>query len=163
MEEKNNNQNELLRWSFPEYVKHKRSLSWFVFASIFILLCLFFSIKTNNFLFSIIIIMVALIILNSYKREPLKMKFSITKKGIKLNKKFYNYSELDKFWIVYDPPEVKNLYFKIDNILKTTLIIPLDEKISPLDLRNILLKYLTEDLDKEGLSFSEELNKIMKL
>ncbi|MEA2088624.1 MAG: hypothetical protein U9O55_02165 [Patescibacteria group bacterium] len=114
-------------------------------------------------MFPIIIIMVALIILNSHKKEPLEMNFFIMEKGIKLNKKFYNYSEINNFSIVYDPPETKNLYFEIDNVLKTVLIIPFADNISPLNIRDILLKYLEENLNKEGLSASEEFGRLMKL
>ena len=163
MEDENNKQKKLLKWSFPEYVKHERSVSWFVFAAIFIFICLIFSIKTNNFLFPIIIIMIALIILNSHKKEPLKMNFSILERGIKLNKKFYNYNDINNFWIVYDPPGTKNLYFEINNVLKTVLIIPFSGDISPLNLRDILLKYLEEDLEREGFLASEEFGRLMKL
>lgn len=152
----------LYSWTFPEYEKHERSLSWYVLAFFIGSLLLLYSIITDNFLFAVIIIMVAIIIASSFKGEPLEMRFTITDKGIFLNKRFYDYKDLNKFWIVYNAPKIKKLYFEVDNSFHTTLVIPINS-VSHLELRDDLGRYLEEDVEKEGEPISEALGRILKI
>ena len=150
-------------WTFPEYVKYNHSRRWYITAFIIFIALIFYNFKTDNFLFIIILVMLALIIVKSHKKKPIKIKFSITESGIILNNTFYDYNNnLNKFWIVYNPPEVKKIYFEFKNMLRTHLIIPITDQ-SPLDLRDILLEYLDEDLEKEGESTAEALGRLLKL
>ncbi|MBT4277313.1 hypothetical protein HOD96_00995 [Candidatus Falkowbacteria bacterium] len=163
MSEQTQQQGEKIKsWTFPEYIKHNRTTAWYVGAFLMIGLLLLYSARTDNFLFAIVMIMIFVVVIHSHKQDPLKMKFSIYENGILLNEKFYGFKGLNNFWIAYDPPEVKKLYFEVDNIFKSILIIPI-EKNSPLELRDILTKYLEEDLEKEGESTSEALGRMMKL
>lgn len=150
-------------WTFPEYIKYDRSRGWYIIAFIIFIILTIYNIKTGNFLFIIILVMLALIIVESRKKKPIEMKFSITENGIMLNDIFYDYNKnLNKFWIAYNPPEVKKIYFEFKNMLRTHLVIPIAGQ-SPLDLRDILLEYLDEDLDKEGESTAEALGRLLKL
>lgn len=150
-------------WIFPEYVKYDRSRRWYITAFIIFIALTFYNFKTGNFLFIIILVMLALIIVESRKKKPMEMKFSITENGIILNDIFYDYNKnLNNFWIVYNPPEVKKIYFEFKNMLRTHLVIPITDQ-SPLDLRDILLEYLDEDLEKEGESTAEALGRLLKL
>ncbi len=153
---------EILSWTFPEYEKHQRGKYWYL--SVFVLGSLLFvyCLKTSNFLFAIIIVMVGLILFFSHKNNPLKIKFSILKNGILLDDKFYPYLDLEGFWIVYDPPEVKRLYIIKNNIFKTYFSIPFKD-ISPLEIREILSQYLEEDLTKDGEAFSDAFGRIFKI
>ncbi len=150
------------QWQFPEYVKYQRGKAWYIAAGIIGGGLFLFGLLTNDFLFSIIIVMVGLIALNSEKREPLTMTFQITTRGIKLNDRFYPYTDIESFWLAYDPPEVKKIYFLLKNIFHQVLVIPFDKE-SPLDLRELLGKYLEEDLDKEGETTAEALGRFIKI
>ncbi len=152
----------LKTWTFSEYTKHSRGVFWYVGALGISALLFLYSFKHDNFLFAIIIVMVLLIIFNSHNREPLKIKFSITNQGIWLNQKFYSYKDLNSFWIVYNPPKVKKLYFEKNNMLKTHLVVPLED-VPYLEVREILSSFLEEDLDKEGESLTEILGRALKL
>ncbi|MCK5459919.1 hypothetical protein KAI52_02290, partial [Candidatus Parcubacteria bacterium] len=106
-------------WTFPEYIKYDRSRRWYIIVSIIFISLIFYNFKTDNFLFIIILVMLALIIVESRRKKPMEVKFSITENGIMLNDAFYDYNKnLNKFWIVYDPPEVKKIYFEFKNMLR---------------------------------------------
>ena len=95
--------------------------------------------------------------------EPDMIKFSITEEGLVVGTKFYDYDEIKHFSIVYKPRyKVKNLYFEFKNVLKHRLSIPLDNH-NPLLIRENLLKYLPEDLERTDQPLSEALGKMFKL
>ncbi len=152
----------LLNWSFPEYEKHERKLSWYIVSFSVGAFMFLYSVVTGNFIFAIIVILAGVILINSLKGEPRNIDFSITDRGILLGRNFYEYDNLSKFWIIYKAPQVKKLYFEVDNILHTQLVMPIGN-VSPLELRDLLGKYLEEDVDKENESISDSLGRALKI
>ncbi len=154
---------EIMSWQVPEYEKHERNKSWYILAGVIGLLFLIYAVYTKNFLFAVIIIVVALIMILHDSREPDLIKVSITDEGVIVGRKFYDYDEIKNFSIVYKPKqEVKNLYFEFKNVLRQRLSIPLQD-MNPLSIRENLLKYLPEDLDRTDQPLSEGLAKMFKL
>jgi len=122
-----------------------------------------FFLFSGNFLFAAIIIIGALVIIIHDDREPMRVDFSITDEGLIVGKRFYDYDEIKDFAIVYKPhQEVKNLYFEFKSILKPRLSIPLNN-LNPLPIRENLLRYLPEDLERTDQPVSEALAKMFKL
>lgn len=154
---------EIISWQVPEYDKHERSKSWYVIATIVGILLLIYSFWTANFLFAVIIIITSLVIVIHDGREPDMVNFNITDEGIIIGRKFHDYDEIKDFAIVYKPKQgVKNLYFEFKNSLKHRLSIPLQD-MNPLPIRETLLKYLKEDLERTDQSTSEGIAKILKI
>jgi hypothetical protein len=154
---------EIISWSVPEYEKHERTKRWYLIAGGISLALLILSFFTNNFLFAVIIIITVFIIILRDGQEPQKVKFSITDEGIEIGKKFHDYDEIKNFSIIYKPKMgVKNLYFEFKNPVKPRLSIPLFN-MDPLQIRENLLKYLTEDLDRTDQPVSEAFGKLLKL
>jgi hypothetical protein len=155
--------NELISWNVPEYHKHERTKLWYILAITASLLFMVFSFFTGNFLFAVIIIIAALVIILHDSREPERIPIRLTDAGIMVGNKFYDYDELKNFAIVFKPHlTVKNLYFEFKSAIRPRLSIPL-EKENPLEVRKILLKYLAEDLERTDQPLSEALTKIFKL
>ena len=121
-----------------------------------------YAIWSYNFLFAVIIIIIATIIFIHEKREPEPLPFSITYKGITLADDFIPYKNIKKFWIVYEPPEIKKLYFQLDRKLRAELSVPL-LNMNPVYIRQILLKYLPEDLEQKNPSTDDLLEKMFKI
>jgi len=153
----------IISWQVPEYDKHERGQGWYIISAICGLLFLVYSFMSGNFLFAAIIIIGALIIIMHDGREPVKVDFSITDEGIVVGKRFYDYDEIKDFSIIYKPhQEVKNLYFEFKSVIKPRLSIPLND-LNPLPIRENLLKYLPEDLERTDQPVSEALAKMFKL
>ena len=123
---------------------------------------LIWSLFTLNILFAFIIILFGVILYLQTKRPPVDVKFNIFEDGIEIGAKFYKYKEINNFWLVYEPPQVKNLYLHFKTKIKPVLSIPL-EKQNPIRIRKLLLKYVDEDLDKDEESFSEILGRRLKI
>jgi hypothetical protein len=155
---------DLLYWQVPEYEKHQRNKKWYIIAGVITVALILYSLfHENNFLFPFIIVVAAIIIILNDGREPDMIKISLTGEGINIGRKFYDYDEIKNFSIIYKPNiEVKNLYFEFKNVMKHRISIPLGN-LNPLIVRDILLKYLPEDLERENEPLSESLAKILKL
>lgn len=152
----------LLAWTFLEYTQYERSRSWFFWVGLIMAGLLVYSFFTVNFLFAVIIIMVALVMYLQSRRPPLDIRFEITEDGLKLGEKFYEYKTLKNFWLIYEPPEVKNLYLTFKSSIKPPLLIPL-EKQNPLEIRKILLDFLEENLTQEEEPLGDLLSRRLKL
>ena len=150
-------------WKVAEYEKNQRGKGWYIIASIGAFLLLLYSFFSANFLFAVIIIVVAIVIILNDGQDPAKIQIAMTDEGMVVGRKFYDYDDFKNFAIVYKPKQdIKNLYFVFKSSLKPRLSIPL-EKTNPLVVRDNLLKYLDEDLDRTDRPLSEELAKMFRL
>jgi len=153
----------IMGWRVPEYDKHKREQGWYIMAAIVAALLVIYAFFSGNFLFAAIVIIGALVIIIHDGQKPIKVDFSITDQGLVVGKKFYDYDIIKDFSIVYKPhQQIKNLYFEFKNALRPRLSIPLNNN-NPLPIREILLKYLPEDMERTDQPLSEALAKIFKL
>jgi len=169
------NKAQYLRWPVPEYKKHDRSRNWYILAGLFALICLFFSFFSfsgwrlvflglgSNFLFALIIIMATIVMIINDSQEPLQVEFELGPEGVKIGRKFYDYDDFKNFSVLYKPKEsVKNLYFEYKNTMHPRLSVPL-RRMDALTVRNFLIRYLDEDLERTTPPLSEQLTKLLKL
>lgn len=150
----------LMSWEFSEYPKYERTLGWYIGATIIFFGLLLFAVFTANYLFALIILMVAIIIFIYNLKQPAQINFVITEDGIKIGTKFYPWDDFKNFWIIYKPPEVKTLYFDFKG-LRPNLPIYLEDQ-NPVKVREILLQYLKEDLTREKEPAGDELARWLK-
>ena len=150
-------------WSVPEMDQYSRTKEWYIFASISFALSILYCAITLNYLFAIILILSAFIIIAHDKGNVQEIHFEINHDGVIIGKKFYDFDELKDFSIVYKPSlGIKRLYFEYKNSLKQRLSIPLFDN-NPLLIRKFLLKYMQEDLDRVHPPLSEQLRDWLKL
>ncbi len=153
----------LLGWTFPEYANYDRTFNWYLLISSIFLLVIIYSFRTGNFLFVIFLIIFAVIIFSSGRRSSIKVSFDIFEYGIKIGEnKFYRWSDIKNFHLVYQPPQVTRLYIDLKNTFLTDLSIPLEGE-DPLKIRKILKEYLEEDLDRENETLMDRLNRWLKI
>ena len=90
------------------------------------------------------------------------LEVKIAEDGVLIGRKLYSYSDIEKFWIIYNPPEIKSLYFHVRHSLIPIILIPL-EKQNPTELRKILLQYIQEDLEQKDEPPFDTFSRIFKL
>jgi hypothetical protein len=164
-----------LHWQVPEYRVPDRNRNWYIAAFAFLFICIFFSFFTitkwhliflganSNFLFVLILIAAAIIMYINEKRPPLMINFEIGPEGIKIGSKFYDYDDIKNFCVLYKPKQsIKNLYFEFKTLTRPRLSIPL-RRMDALTVRNFLVRYLDEDLERSNPPLSEQLTKLFKL
>lgn len=156
------NENFLINWTFPELQAPERSKSWYVWASLISLVLLFIAVMTGNFLFGLLIILIAIVLFAHHHKDIEEIEFGITDEGLQIDDKFFDFRDLKHFWIIYEPPVVKNLYFEFKSSTRPRITIPLRD-INPVKVRKILLEYMEEDLSRETEPLSESLGRRLKI
>lgn len=139
----------LMEWKAPEYRYFGKNPVVYIGGGAIAVILLIYAIATLNWLFALIVIMLAVIVHIFMTRTPEVLDLAITKKGMKVGDRLYTWEDdLDTFWILYEPPDLKSLNFSRKNKLSPTMTLELMDQ-NPLKVRELLLEYLTEDIEKE--------------
>lgn len=152
----------LATWEVDEYPQHNRSKSWYVIASVLGIGLIIYAILTSNFLFAIIILMSAVIMLITMFSKPEKIPVVITTTGIVVGDMYYDYQSIRDFSIAYDPPEVKLLYIEFYSFSQPMLSISLED-MDPNLVRESLLPFCLENLNRTKEGLTELLRRLYKL
>ena len=152
----------LIKWHFPEFEQVARGSTWYIVLALISVSLLIYSFLTLNFLFAVIVVMIVVIIFLHQRKGPIELEIKIREAGLEIGERFYPYKELDKFFIIYEPPEISNLYIEFKSRLKPDLSIPLKDQ-NPVKIRDILLDFLIEDIDQEEEPTSDSLTRLLKL
>ena len=131
-------------WLIDEYERHERGPVWYAVAFLVGVSLILYALIAQNFLFAIIIVMFGVIIGLSSLREPQRMLFQITTRGVVVGEHFTSYKDMKDFWMVYEPPYVKNLYLEHKNALTPRIVVPIEEG-DPVEIRRALLDFLDEN------------------
>jgi len=150
------------QWAVKEYNKYYRTRRWYVLTSILAVALLIYAIWTHDYLFALVLVLIGIILFLHQIQEPMDVLFAITETGIVVGKKFYKFSELNNFWMIYNPPDVKNLYFGINGAIKHRIQIPLLD-YDPRPVRDYLKQYLEEDLEQEDEPMSDRIARLFQL
>lgn len=92
----------------------------------------------------------------------MEVDLKIFEDGLMIGLNFYEWSEIKNFRLVYRPPEIKRIYFDLNNVLAPEISAPLEEQ-DPIEIRKILKNYLEEDLDRPEETLIDRLNRWLKI
>lgn len=149
-------------WYFPEFEKYERGRTWYIIIGVVTSALVLYNIFTYNFLFIVIIILVAFILILYHLKDVENIQFKIVDTGIVVHETFTPWKEIETFYIIYNPPEVKNLYFTFRKFSRPMLIVPI-QKENPVKIRHFIRKFVPEDIEKEEEPLSHTLGREMKL
>ncbi|MFC1787929.1 hypothetical protein ACFLZY_01790 [Patescibacteria group bacterium] len=152
----------LVGWEVDEYPQHDRSRLWFLVAGIVGVALIVYSVATANMLFAVIVLMIGVIILVSSMKTPDKVQVIVTTTGVLVGDSYYEYKDIKDFAIVYNPPETKLLYIDFESGWKPLLSIPLEDT-DPNEVRESLLPYVIEDLDRTDERLTDVIRRLYKL
>lgn len=153
----------LADWNFPEYEKHERGLLWYLLMVLIGGGLLIYAIVDGNFLFALIILLVAIILFTHHRTEPAILPFTVHEMGLQIGGKFYLYREIESFAVIYEPPLIKQLYIQPKSgVLRGEISIPLKNQ-NPVTIRKTLLDFIEEDLEREEESATDAAIRLFKL
>lgn len=151
------------RWQVYESDNHQKSKKWFVLAGLIFTALLIYAFFTKNFSFAVILIIAAAIIIIKDNQPTKVLDVRLSYKGVKVGDRFFDIDKLKKFAIIYKPEQDKKaLIFEFKNGLHPEMIIPFNE-VNPLPIRENLLKYLEEDLERDDIPTTDMINRLLKL
>lgn len=153
---------ELLSWETWEFPLVERSRRWYIIAGSLGIGLILYGILTANFVFSVIVLMFAVITLMRDLKKPDRVQVFLTTAGVVLGGEFYKYEDIRDFSITYDPPDVKSLYITFHRRFQPMLSISLED-MNPNVVRTALLPYAFENLQREGESLTDVLRRVYKL
>lgn len=134
------------QWTVAEYTQYERNRFWYIFMISVAVMLVVWGMVSNNFLFSLIIILASIILYFQSHQEPLSVSFAIAELGVIVGNRFYPYDELTGFYIIYNPPEVKTLFLVTKNPIRPNIKVWLAD-VNPNDIRGTLQAFLTEDIE----------------
>jgi len=150
----------LAEWTCPEFVKYRKNKSWYQILWVILVLLIIFAIFKGGFLPVVTFVLMGIVVYVYSKKEPRKIHFKIVNKGIWFNEKFYDFTELKSFWILYEPPELKTLNFLTEKKLPGIITFQLGDQ-NPVKIREILLEFLPED-EKRKESLADKAARAVK-
>ena len=150
------------QWIINEYNQYDHSRTWYISMAVLGVALLAYALFTGNNSFAVIIVLFAVIMYLHEQQRPLELNIAITESGLVVGNKLYRYSELENFWIVYEPGEVKNLYFMVNGIVKNRLSVPLGD-MDPRPIRRYLSQFVIENSTEEEEPFSDKLTRVFKI
>ena len=133
-----------------------------IWATRFSVALIIYAIATANFLFAVIILMAGLITLFSTFQSPDRIEVILTTTGVVVGDAFYEFKSMKNFSIIYEPPHSKYLFLDFQSAVKGSLSVPI-ENANPLQIREVLLQYVAEDLERDGEAFHNTLEKMMRM
>lgn len=145
----------------PEFLKHDRGMLWYVVVTLLGAACLIYAVMTGNFLFAVILVLISVVMILMGINEPKNIRLEIDPTGVRIGTKKYSFTQLKDFSIIYQPPEVNTLYFEFRMPLRERLSIPMGD-LDPNIVRNYLLNFLEEDLERDDESLSDILSRTLK-
>jgi hypothetical protein len=152
----------LLAWETWEFSPTERSTRWYVIAAAAGLGMLVYALLTANFVFALIIVMFAVIMLMRDLRKPARVQAAITTDGVVFNNEFYSFADIKDFSVIYEPPAVSNLYLGFNSRLSPMMSISLED-MDPNEVRAQLLPFVFENLDRDSESLTDTLSRVYKL
>lgn len=136
------------QWTFEEFEQHTRGVWWYVVAGVLVALAVLYSFATNNFLFTVIIVLAVLVMFTRQFQTPAHVECEIAPEGIRVGKKFYAFGDLASFSIIQRTDGLTVLYVHEARGLRNLLPLPLID-IPPEHIRMFLLQFLEEDTEHQ--------------
>lgn len=152
----------LVTWQVDEYPRVERSTRWYLIAGILAVAMIIYAVATANFLFAVIILMAGIVTLVTSFTAPRRIDVVVTDMGVAIGDRFFEYKKIKDFSIAYQPPEVKILYLDFVSPLTPLLSVPLEET-DPNNVRETLLDYCQENLDRTEETLTDRMRRVYKL
>lgn len=135
-----------ISWQALEYPEYKKHPLWFMGLGLVIALLVLYGIYSQSWTTVSAFVLFGILALVYSTQKPKTLTITLTGQGVQVNTMIYNYPIIKKFWIAYNPPEVKSLYLETTAYLDHSVKLELGNQ-DPRLVKAYLKQYLEEDLD----------------
>ncbi len=150
-------------WVMPEFHRHERTAVWYGIFIVLMLGLIVWSIVTANYIFAVFLVLFGMYMIMQHFRDPENVPVVILTTGIAIGDHYHTWDEVSEFFIVYNPPEVQKLYFNFVKRSHPIVSIDLPDDLDPNELREELLEYVDENLDKDQETLTDVVRRLYKL
>lgn len=141
----------LLSWQTPEFEPSMERGLRLIFSGSVLIIAGIVTLFFGNYMFTILLAISGGLIVGQAFRQPRRLNFYVSARGIKIGLRIFQFEDLKSFWIFYDPPFSKELSLQSHKTFMPMIRAPLGD-LDPLRLRKILLRFLKEEKHEESLS-----------
>jgi len=156
-----NQTNDNLTWQAPEFKWQATPAKVTLIATALGIILALASLIWRNYLLTLLIVLVTIVFYILKNQKPLTLEVDVSTMGIKYGKKFYRFSDINNFRIVYQPPEIKTLNLKPKGLVSWEIVIQLEDQ-NPNLIREFLLNYLSEDEEVDE-SLNDKIVRLLKI
>lgn len=149
-----------INWQMEEPNLTPKSNDWYWALAIFGLAIIVFSILLKNYLFIVIVVLIALIFYFSKNKELELINFRLDAEGLHIDGKLYHYEGFESFWIFPAHTHAtdgattllheREIAFRYKRRLAPLLIVPFHDNDES-QIRKILTKHLSENEEEESM------------
>ena len=140
-------ENQIFSWQTKEFEHYEKGAGWYLTLTLIGLMIIAYEIWLRDY-FAAVTILILLVIVHFFARQiPREITAEITDKGVRLNKAFFPYHNLKRFWIV-DHDRASQVQLETTAYLNKTVIILLSGQ-NPDQIAKILRQYLPETRPNE--------------
>ncbi|MBU0577658.1 hypothetical protein KJ742_06725 [Patescibacteria group bacterium] len=151
----------LLEWKTPEFIPVPRTPKWYLMAGVLVVSLVAYAIFTGSATMAIVFILLGGMFFLTHRKMPRIVDVKITELGVEYDNKFYHYNTINAFWIVYHPPYVRTLYFRLGGKVFRHIKIELNHQ-NPIELRKFLTKEIPE-IEGEEERLTDTLSRLFRL
>ena len=143
----------VISWKTHEHNRKEHSSDWFWAVGIVALGGVVLALRFGNYLFAILIALVAFTAILYAHANPQEITVKIDRKGIRIDNTLYPFTTLRAFWIEDVEQYGKDqLIVRSRKLLVPYIIAPIPESIDLLELQDFLLNFLREEEMEEPVS-----------
>jgi hypothetical protein len=135
---------ENITWRAMEHHHTEKGSDWFWALGIIAVSSAVVALLFNNFLFALLIIIGSFTMALLASQPPRELQFTLTKRGIMIDRALYPYKMLMAFWIEEREDDVPILIVDAQRFLTPHLLISLED-VDAEEVREYLLEYLPEE------------------
>lgn len=150
----------ILAWEAKEFEEYDRNKRWYAVAVVIGALLVAGALVLQQWLAAVVFALATYVVVRHADDKPRTLAISISKLGVQVADRFYPFSELKAFWIIYNPP-VKTLTLQNTGRLKPLVKVGLAD-VDPLAVQNALKDHLVEK-PKEREDFIDKLSRWIRL
>ena len=90
----------LISWDAPEHEDHDRGTLWYVIAGLFVLSCLAYSIITDAWTFSILVVGISVMYWFTHRDTPVQKTIRIWKRGFAIGQDFVEWKDCNGYYVL---------------------------------------------------------------
>lgn len=150
----------IIAWEAKEFNDYERNKRWYVLVGVVGALLTVGALVIQQWLTAVVFALATYVVMRHAGDKPRTISYGISRLGIQVGHRFYPFSELKQYWIVYNPP-VRTLNFQQTSRFKPLVKMHLGE-VDPDAVRNVLKEHLPE-LPKQGEDFIDKLSRFIRL
>ena len=152
---------ETLTWEAPSHIQHQRSSAWYLIFTLCALGLFGFAFYIQSITAGLTFFLIIAVLLILSTQSSREITYKVTKTGIVAGNMVYPFKIIKRFWIIYNPPEVKTLNFETTAYLNNQVTLQLGQQ-DPVELKLVLGNYVPEDIEMEE-SITESLARRLKI